>query len=147
MTQTTSTEYQVINSSKHDYYNEKGVRVSLPVYADVPTDLRKQLLNGVRSAHDASSFSQRDTNTISNITVSTANQSNVEAYIGMKLEVLRSVLFQRGGLPLDLVLRLQEVSGIEVLTPKELTAVFDTRKKFCSSYQKSHPYSSSSTNS
>ena len=38
-----------INASVNDATNKEGVRISLPIYIDLPTNLRKQLLNEMRS--------------------------------------------------------------------------------------------------
>jgi hypothetical protein len=131
-----------INSAKQDATTERGVRISLPCYIDVPTHHRKELLNNVRRVVEAES-SVYNPKTKSGITVVTSqpNLSNVEQYLGMSLSILRSILFQRGGLALDLVLRLQEVAGYEVISNEELAQAFDARKSFCTNYTAEYPFS------
>ncbi|QNI75606.1 hypothetical protein [Synechococcus sp. MVIR-18-1] len=47
----------------------------------------------------------------------------------MQPDVLRGVLFQRGGLALDLIIRLQQVAGMEVLTEADIKKAFSARQK------------------
>lgn len=131
-----------INSATLDTHTQEGIRISIPCYVDVPNHVRKSLLNGTREAAQREAASESTPKTQSGLTVTTYNnnQTSVENYLGVSLDVLRTVLFQRGGLPLDLILRLQEVSGIEVLSPKELAKAFDDRKKVCIGYAKENPY-------
>ena len=65
-----------------------------------------------------------------------SGQGEVERYLGMTLEVLRTVLFSRGGLPIDLCLRLQNVSGVEVLTEADIKKAFKERQSAVLSYLK-----------
>ena len=99
-----------INNAGNDYLNEQGVRISLPCYCDLTTSQRKELLNAVRSI--ASGTVKSEPSTISGLTVETASnqESDIESYLGVSLEVLRGVLFQRGGLEVSLLLRLQEAT-------------------------------------
>ena len=61
--------------------------------------------------------------------------AEVEVYLGMTLETLRtSVLFQRGGLPMDLVLKLQHLTGIDAITDKEIATAFKSRQASVKSY-------------
>lgn len=119
-----------INSSSRDYTTEDGVRISFPTYVDANLNQRKELLNGVRQAcyQPASAEASRS---VSGITVesSSTRQAEVEAFIGMSVDVLRTVLFQRGGLSADLFFKLQAVSGIEFVTDKDITAAFKARQK------------------
>ena len=55
-------------------------------------------------------------------------QPQVEAFLGMTIDVLRSVLFTRGGLSADLLFKLQAITGIELVTVKDLTAAFKARQ-------------------
>ena len=126
-----------INSSANDFTNESGVRVSLPCYVDLTNSQRKDLLNGVREAVSATTTSSPKS--ISGITVETVTRasSEVETYIGMNIDILRGVLFQRGGLEVSLVLRLQEVTGITFVSAKDFTAAFKARHDLIKSYTKS----------
>ena len=125
------------NSSNNDAYTSKGARVSLPIYVDVSQQDRKLMLNGIRTKIYETSSNQSPSS-VSGIQVVTAGsgQGEVERYLGMTLEVLRTVLFSRGGLPIDLCLRLQNVSGVEVLTEKDIKAAFKERQAAVLSYLK-----------
>lgn len=118
-----------INAHPNDYYTPDGTRVCLPIYIDVPMTKRKELLNGIRNAQNAETTSSTPS-TVSGLTVETKNpRSNVHDFLGMQPDVLRGVLFQRGGLALDLVLRLQEVAGLQVLTEADVKKAFTARQK------------------
>lgn len=134
-----------INSTTKDYFTEAGARLSLPIYLDPPMVIRKQVLNAVREAIQQSRNSSYTPKTLGGISVSTSDHTNfdIENYLGMNVEVLRAVLFQRGGLPIDVLIRLQHISGIELLTEKDIKAAFDTRKKATLSYLSTNPYEES----
>lgn len=125
------------NSSNNDAYTNKGARVSLPIYIDVSQQDRKLMLNGIRTKIYETSSNQSPSS-VSGIQVVTAGsgQGEVERYLGMTLEVLRTVLFSRGGLPIDLCLRLQNVSGVEVLTEADIKKAFKERQSAVLSYLK-----------
>ena len=120
---------KALNHYTCDYHTEGGVRISLPVYIDVPTADRKTLLNAVREIC-ATTVTTTPENTHGGISVVSQQtmQPQVEAYLGMALDVLRSMLFSRGGLSADLLLRLQEVTGIEYVTQKDIAAAFKARQ-------------------
>lgn len=130
-----------INGAANDYVNECGVRVSLPCYVDLNTTQRKQLLNGVRDKIDTLSPATAS-QSASGLTVETAtNQtSDVESYLGMTIDVLRSTLFSRGGLPLDLVLKLQSVADVEFITAKELKAALTAKGRQFTSWIEKNSY-------
>ena len=117
------------NSHLNDYYTQDGTRVCLPIYIDVPMSKRKELLNGIRDAQNSETTSSKPS-TVSGLTVETKNpRSNVHDFLGMQPDVLRGVLFQRGGLALDLIIRLQQVAGMEVLTEADIKKAFSARQK------------------
>lgn len=118
-----------INSASRDYTTEDGVRISFPCYIDCNLNQRKELLNGVRQACYQPSQVEA-TRSVSGITVenSSTRQAEVEAFIGMSIDVLRSVLFSRGGLAADLLFKLQAVTGIEFVSDKDITAAFKQRQ-------------------
>ena len=134
----TTATYEPLNSSKLDYYTADGVRVSMPVYLDLPNQRRKELLNGVRNKLQSQTLSEKSPSSMSGIKVQSHGvyDNSIEKYIGMDLACLRGVLFQRGGLPADLVLRLQAVSGVEVISDADIKKAFDHRKKTTVSYTK-----------
>ena len=129
-----------INSAAYDYLNEQGVRISLPCYVDATTSQRKQLLNAVRTL--AAGTVKSEPSTISGLTVETATNatSDVESYIGMSLEVLRGVLFQRGGIEVSLLLRLQEATGLEFISAADFTSAFKARQALIKGYTKEYPF-------
>ena len=58
----------------------------------------------------------------------------------MSLDVLRGVIFGRGGLSIDLFLRLQEASGVEVVTEKELLSAMKSKTDHIKAYIKNHKF-------
>jgi hypothetical protein len=129
-----------LNSASNDYTSDSGVRVCVPVYIDIPVNERKALLNLVR--HKAMQMNVSEVKSKSGISVATsANQlSNIEAYLGCSLEVLRSLIFSRGGLACDLVLKLQSLTGYEVLSLKELDLALKHRLGTIKDYAKVNAY-------
>ena len=132
---------QPINSSTVDPVTGTGVRISMPIYIDVPNTQRKELLNAVREVISGG-YSTRYTQSQSGLQVesATSSESDVESYLGLSLDNLRSVLFSRGGLPLDLLLKIQSVAGIEVMAEKELFAAFKSRQKYVQDWIKENPF-------
>ena len=129
------------NAATNDTYCSNGARISLPIYVDISQQDRKLMLNGIRTAI----YEQQPTTTPNSVTGlqvvnATNGQHEVEAFIGMSLDVLRTVLFSRGGMPLDLVLRLQSVSGMEVISEKDIKAAFKERQASVLSYLKENQY-------
>ena len=119
-----------INNYLNDYTTNDGVRVSLPIYVDVPMSKRKELLNGIRTAQ-ADETTTATPSSVSGLTVETVNtRSSVNDFLGMNADVLRGVLFQRGGLALDLVLKLQDIAKLDVLTEADIKKAFSARQKF-----------------
>lgn len=58
----------------------------------------------------------------------------------MTVDNLRNVMFARGGLNLDLVLRLQNVTGMEVITEKDISTAFTSKKKVISQWVKENEF-------
>jgi hypothetical protein len=134
--------FEPLNSAKSDYYTDNGSRVSTVLYLDIPMEKRKLLYNALRTKVELEAFTSTPP-TLSGIQTVTANSSSlnrIEAYVGVSLSVLRGVLFQRGGVALDLILRIQEASGLEVISTKELAAALDSRKKQVVNYIKENPF-------
>lgn len=137
----TTTRPQPINSAANDYINTEGARISAPVYCDLTTTQRKLLLNGVREKVMEQEVTTKPA-TASGISVVTRNAgtTELETYLGLTTDVLRTVIFQRGGIEISLLLRLQEVTGIEVVSQKDIAAAFTARKKQISDYLTSFPF-------
>ena len=130
-----------INAAANDYMTADAIRISSPVYIDLSTNQRKELLNGVRLAiQQLPNSTQPDS--VSGIRVETATnaQSDIETYLGISLDVLRTVLFQRGGIEVGLLLRLQEVSGITFVTDKDFAGAFKAKQTLIKNYTKEYPY-------
>ena len=113
-----------LNATFNDLHTEQGVRISQPIYIDLPTSVRKELLNGVRSlANNPLRWSRRFT-----ILTSAHILCRQPRLSPPKMDILRGVIFQRGGLSADLVFRLHQVTGIEVITEKDVKAAFKQRQ-------------------
>ena len=132
-----------LNSAANDYTNKDGVRISLPCYIDITMQQRKELLNACRDKAQAQVVSSTPAS-MSGIRVETTSnlQSDMESYLGMSLDVLRGVIFQRGGIEAGLLLRLQEISGMKLVTDKDFTAAFKARHDVVKAYTKDYPYQS-----
>ena len=120
---------QPINSAPSDYTTPTGVRLSAPIYVDLPTAARKELLNSVRDICNEMVGAEKQPNTASGISVvDYANRlPEVESFIGMTMDNLRNSLFSRGGLSIDLLLKLQAVTGIVHVADKDISALFKHR--------------------
>jgi hypothetical protein len=131
-----------LNASSLDYVTENGSRVSCPVYVDVTMIERKALLNAIRQVCYQPSTTQ--VKSISGITVenSASKQQEVESFLGCSIDVLRSVLFQRGGLPVDLILRIQSVSGYEVISLKDLDAGLKSKLNNIKEFSRAYSFDS-----
>jgi len=137
---TATAPHPIINNYTNDYTTQNGVRICTPIYLDLTNAQRKELLNAVRTA--SSQTTTTKTNTQSGITVETNNGSlnAVEAYLGTSVDLLRSLLFQRGGLSVDLVLKIQQVSGLEIVSVKEIEAALKARASLVKSYSSNFPF-------
>lgn len=134
-------QFPQINSGFNDKVNENGVRISLPCYIDLTTAQRKQLLNGVRDACAAVQTTTQS-KTASGLTVETPTSAvnDVESYLGLSLDMLRNALFSRGGLTVDLALKLQSVTGIELVSVKDIKAALTAKGKFIENWLKEYSY-------
>ena len=102
--------------------------ISAPLYANIDQETRKEWLNELRRL--ASATTVREVSSASGISTETATNADagIESYLGLTIDTLRSaVLFQRGGIPLDMVLKLQSVTGIIAVTDKEIEAALKAR--------------------
>ena len=132
-----------INSAAHDYTNDSGVRISIPCYIDITMQQRKDILNACRDACNSQVISSTPASMTGLRVETTSNvQSEMESYLGMSFDVLRGVIFQRGGIEAGLLLRLQEISGLQLVSDKDFTAAFKARQSVIKSYTKDYPYQS-----
>ena len=125
-----------INAAINDYITPDGVRVSVAAYADVPVVTRKRALNIVRDLINNSSEATPATQSGISVVTNAGNLSKVERQLGCTFDILRQTLFQRGGLPLELVLKLQVLTGIEMLSMKELDAAVKAKTNLIKEYVK-----------
>ena len=130
-----------LNRAANDTITGNGVRISIPVYIDPPVTVRKEILNVLRSkATEPIATSNPDTMSGIQVVSYSTRQPEIEAYLGQTLDNLRNVLFSRGGLEISLVLKLQNVTGIDIVTDKELTTAFDSKKKLSKAFSTEHPF-------
>ena len=101
MTLTRNRYQQVTPTAIHS----NGVAVSVPIYIALTRDQNKQLLNAFRTA-----VQERG--------------EVVEQELGMNEENLRHALFARNGIPERLALRLQAVTGVELVTKEQIEQTF-----------------------
>ena len=128
-----------INHFSNDLTTKEGVRICTPLYVDLTTAQRKEILNKVREvAYEPAAVSIPPTQ--SGITVE--NYSNRENEIvmrlGMDLANLRNALFQRGGLSVDLVLKLQAITGLVFVDQKTFAAAFKQKQAAIKSFMEEH---------
>lgn len=130
-----------LNRHQNDYSCENGTRICLPCYIDPSISLRKEILNAVRTK--ASELIEvEQPNSMSGISVmsSSSRQPQIEQYLGMSIDILRNVLFQRGGLEASLVLKLQNITGLQIVTDKDFTAAFKLKQSLVKGFSKEYPY-------
>lgn len=80
---------------------ENGATVSVPIYIAPTKDQNKALLNAIRDK-------------IYN------EDCVIEEQIGINEENLRTLLFSRNGIPERLLVRLQDFTGVEVVTRRQI---------------------------
>ena len=130
-----------LNHHTKDTTTESGVRVSVPIYIDLTTTQRKSLLNDIREkcADQAEVTSNASVSGIRTVAYSSA-QPEIESFIGMSMEVLRTFLFQRGGLDVALLLRLQSVAGKDYVTVKEIETAVKAKQALVKKYVEEYAY-------
>lgn len=130
-----------LNRSANDTITGNGVRISIPVYIDPPTTMRKEILNVLRTKA-TEPIATSNPNTMSGIQVVSysTRQPEIEAYLGLSLDNLRNTLFSRGGLEVSLILKLQNVTGLDIVSDKELASAFDSKKKLCRAFSTEFPF-------
>ena len=130
-----------LNSASNDYTTKSGVRICSPIYIDIPQETRKAWLNELRRL--ASATTVREVSSPSGISTETATNADagIESYLGLTLDTLRSsVLFQRGGIAIDMVLKLQSVTGIIALTEKDVAAALKGRTEQVKAFISDHAF-------
>lgn len=136
---TTLTTTKHINHFSNDLTTKEGVRICTPLYIDLTTAQRKEILNKVREiAYEPAAVSIPPTQ--SGITVENfSNRENeIVSKLGMDLANLRNALFQRGGLSVDLVLKLQSITGLVFVDQKIFAAAFKQKQAAIKSFMEEH---------
>ena len=133
--------FEPLNSAACDYHSEDGVRFSLPFYLDLSQQQRKQLFNAVRTTIAATTKSTSVPKSRSGISVETFSHGeySLEQYIGLSIDLIRTLIHSRGGIPADMIVRIQAVTGEVIVTDAQLKKAFDTRKKYVLDYVKNNP--------
>lgn len=136
----TSSQQAPLNSAGNDYISTDGVRISASTYIDLSQTQRKVLLNAVRDL--ASATVEETPRTQSGIKVATVSSglSQVETYLGCSLGTLRELIFSRGGVSIDLVLKLQQATGLEFVTYKDIEQGFKAKLALIKAFAASNPY-------
>lgn len=126
-----------LNSWQNDYNTPEGVRISTPTYIDLSQNQRKLLFSAVRTAVEAHRTTSTP-KTASGIVVETASPAatSIEAFIGISVNNLRSVLFSRGGVDITLILKLQAATGLVIVSASELEAAYKARIALIKSFVK-----------
>lgn len=131
-----------LNRSANDVVTDSGVRISTPLYIDLPMTTRKDILNRVRQLAMEPVEAKQQPNSLSGISVSSysTKESAICFFLGMDISNLRNTLFSRGGLEASLLLKLQSICGVQYVTEKEICSAFDARKKLVKEFIKNHTF-------
>ena len=82
-----------------------GVVVSTPIYVAPTKEQNKQILNAVRN-------------------VAREGTEDIEEQLGINEEYLRHLLFSRNGIPERLLVKLQALTGIDVVTREDIEKTY-----------------------
>ena len=82
-----------------------GAAVSVPIYIAPTKEQNKAMLNAVRD-------------------IAREGDNAVEEQLGVNEENLRTLLFGRHGIPERLLVKLQEITGVEVVTRKQIEETY-----------------------
>ena len=104
---------------------ESGLCVSVPFYLSPSTEQKKAVLNAFRTIKTQQlidlGYSQRhNTGSLVVETAQTPPQTQIELDLGMTEDNLRTALFSRQGIQERLVLKLQKLTGIQLVTRKDV---------------------------
>ena len=145
MTTTTLDTVKHIHHFTNDFTTTDGVRICTPIYIDIPTAQRKEILNKVREIASAPAAVVTPV-THSGITVqnSSSQEQQIVQFLGLDLANLRNTLFQRGGLSVDLVLKLQAITGLNYVDQKTFTTAFKNKQAVIKSFMETNNVNSAS---
>lgn len=138
-----------LNSAANDYTSDNGVRLCCTVYIDIPMNTadgklgRKEIFNKLRSICNKPLPRKQQPKSLSGLTVE--EHSTLEPYVcnylGVNMGTLRSAIwFQRGALPIDLILKVQNVIGETIISDKDITAAFTKKSKSVKAFSKTYPF-------
>ena len=110
--------------------HSSGIAVSTPIYITLTSDQRKALLNRFRQIKQeqlaATNSPVNDPGEASkhsyDIDAQATGLTPVEDLLGMSEEHLRYALFSRNGIPERLVVKLQRITGLELVNRREIEA-------------------------
>lgn len=108
-----------------------GCSISTPIYLTPTTDQSKALLNGFRAVvseqrKEMGFDNTRSDGTISVVTTVKPPLTPAEEALGMNEESLRYALFQRKGIPDRLIIKLQQITGIELVSREAIIGTIET---------------------
>ena len=106
-------------------FTTSGLAISCPIYLTLTTEQSKALLNGFREIkrQQLNDLGYNDTRTTDGLTVVTAGdvpQTPIERDCGFTEDALRQIIFGRQGIADKTVLKLQRLTGIQVVTKDEI---------------------------
>lgn len=119
------------NQVSPTHIQSNGCSVSTPIYITPTVDQLKALLNAFRDVvrDERQIMGYEPTTAVNGVVVTNstkpANTPSEDA-IGMTEESLRYALFQRKGLPDRLILKLQELTGLELVTRSAILKTVET---------------------
>ena len=87
--------------------HSNGVAISTPIYIQLTKEQNKTILNAIRTA------------------ISRDGEA-VESELGVSEANLRHLLFARNGLPERLLLKLQEVTGLEIVSKQQIEDTYQS---------------------
>lgn len=107
---------------------ENGCSISCPMYIALTTEQNKQLLNAFREVQRKQLLEAGHSTTTQkgSMTIETAQhtpKTPAELELGMDENNLRYALFNRQGINERLLLKLQKITGMEIITREQLTDV------------------------
>ena len=106
--------------------NDQGTLISCPLYISPSLDRRKELLNAFRTVKTKQlleagySNQPRQEGGISVHTAVTYPQTPIEVELGTNEEALRMMIFSKQGLTEKFLLKLQRLTGCEVVTREDI---------------------------
>jgi len=95
-----------------------GLAISTPIYLSLTTDQTKKVLNAFREAKTKQLLENGWDSS------DTPPKTKVEEELGMNEENLRHSLFTRQGIPERLLVKLQRLTGVELVTREQIEETY-----------------------